>query len=426
MENIPPEASLFELIIPIAKAVDVMCPEVASHHMQVAYLALRIAESLGLPETELHQLVIAAALHDIGAFSMQTRLDILAFEDINPGQHAQAGYLLLRDFPPLRPMADLVRFHHQPWLHGKGLLCKETRIAPATHILHLADRVAVLIDRGKPILGQVAAICEKVAAKSGSSFVPEQVQAMLALANKDYIWLEITSETIAHLLKTRLQKQKIPLRGSNLKAFSKLMSRIIDFKSVFTASHSSGVAATSVALARLMGFNAQQLELIESAAYLHDLGKLAIPSEIIEKKAKLSADEWFIMRSHAYYTHEVLDEIDIFREINAWASLHQERLDGSGYPFGLKNGEIPPGARIITIADIFTALTEDRPYRSGLSQGEVMEIFTDLVAEKKIDQGLVALMADNFEELNRLRHEAQQQAISEYADFSQLLDRAAA
>jgi len=120
--------------------------------------------------------------------------------------------------------------------------------------------------------------------------------------------------------------------------------------------------------ARAGGFNEEQLGLIETAAFLHDLGKLAIPSEIIEKRGKLTADEWFIMRSHAYYTHKVLDEIDIFRVINSWASLHQERLNGSGYPFGRKNGESPMGARIITIADIFTALTEDRPYRAGMAR----------------------------------------------------------
>lgn len=424
MKNLPAEASLFELIIPIAKAVDIMCPQVASHHMQVAYLSLRIAESLGMSETELHRLVIAGALHDIGAFSMQTRLDILAFEDLNPGQHAQAGYLLLRDFSPLRPMAELIRFHHQPWLHGDGALSQGIRVDRGSHILHLADRVAVLIDRGKPILAQVAAISEKIAANSGSFFVPEQVQAMLSLAKKDYIWLEVISDSIASLLKTRLRRQKMALRGGNLQGFGKLMSRIIDFKSKFTAFHSSGVAAISVALARAAGFSEKELGLLESAAYLHDLGKLAIPSEIIEKKGKLTADEWFIMRSHAYYTHKVLDEIDIFRAINTWASLHQERLDGSGYPFGRKNGEIPLGARIITIADIFTALTEDRPYRSGMGAEEVAEIFSGLVAEKKIDRGLVALLVENFAELNRVRQEAQQRAVKEYADFTQLLEAA--
>lgn len=421
MENTPTETTLFELITPIAKTVDVMCPEGGSHHMQVAYLCLRIAEALNLPETEIHQVVIAGALHDLGAFSMQTRLDILAFEDDNPGQHALAGYLLLRDFPPLRPMADLIRFHHHPWLNGEGSTCEGIRIDEGSHILHMADRVSILLDRRKPFFGQVGGICKKIEEKSGSSFVPEQVKALLSLAEKDYIWMEVSSDSIAHLLTTRLQRQALRLSSTDLKAFSKLMSRIIDFKSKFTASHSSGVAATTVVLARAGGFNEGQIDLIETAAYLHDLGKLAIPSEIIEKKGKLSADEWFVMRSHAYYTHKVLDEIDIFRVINSWASLHQERLNGSGYPFGRKNVEIPMGARIITIADIFTALTEDRPYRIGMAKEQVMEIFRELAKQEAIDQRLFTLMLDNYDELNRLRQESQQRAVREYSDFSRSL-----
>ena len=104
------------------------------------------------------------------------------------------------------------------------------------------------------------------------------LKALLSLAEKDYIWIEVSSDSIAHLLTIRLQQQALHLSSTDLKAFSKLMSRIIDFKSEFTASHSRGVAVTAVALARTEGFNKRQIDIIETAAFLHEYIPLIVNS----------------------------------------------------------------------------------------------------------------------------------------------------
>ncbi len=407
----------FDLVTSVARLVDIMSPVVGGHHLQVAYLSHRIGETLGLSIEERNELLIAGLLHDIGAFSLKDRLDILAFEDLNPGRHAQAGYFLLRDFKPFSSAARLIKYHHIPWENGRGSYREGETIPRGSHILHLADRIAVKITKDRPILSQVEEICETVSASGQAIFVPEQVNAVMEFAKRDYIWLEVTSDFIESILRQAFYHKDQELSLHDLLEFSRLVCRLIDFKSQFTATHSSGVAATAVALAKLAGFSGHERRLVEIAAYLHDLGKLSIPSEIIEKKDKLSKQEWFVMRSHVYYTYQALAPFEMLRMVNAWGALHQERLNGSGYPFGYEADELPLGARLIAVADVFTALTEDRPYRRGMGKSDTANLLHQMADNDELDPRLVDMMAGNFEEMNGIRGAAQRQAVDAYELF---------
>jgi len=170
-----------------------------------------------------------------------------------------------------------------------------------------------------------------------------------------------------------------------------------------------------------VGFSDEEGKLIEIAANLHDLGKLAVPSEIIEKPGKLTDEEWHIMRSHVYYTHQILNSVDILGLINTWSALHQERLNGKGYPFGYKNEELPLGSRIMAVADIFTALTENRPYRKGMNQETAMHVLQSMADRGEIDGHLVNLVFENYDKMNNARDAAQQDAIREYSSFNRSL-----
>lgn len=149
----------------------------------------------------------------------------------------------------------------------------------------------------------------------------------------------------------------------------------------------------------------------------HDLGKLAIPSEILEKRDKLSDDEWFVMRSHVYYTHHVLESINMIGMVNPWGSLHQERLNGSGYPFGYKGDKLSVGSRIMAIADIFTALTEDRPYRKGMLKNEANNVLLSMADKEELDKDIVSIVLENYDGLNDIRMSSQKKAKSEYKEF---------
>ena len=408
---------LWGLLSSLAKTLDLMSPEVADHCMRVAYLSLRLGEELGLSRPERRDLCIAAALHDIGAFSLGERLDLLAFEEKSPARHALAGNLLLKDVPLFSRAASLVRFHHLPWKQGEGAKENGIPVPRGSHIVHLADRVAVMITRGPAILGQVDSICRTVSSRKGVLFVPGHVEAFLRIAGKEYVWLDIASQTMETALRQGLGDQTVEFDTGALLSLSRMICRIIDFKSEFTATHSSGVAATGEALARLAGFSRRKRRMFEIAAYLHDLGKLAIPSEILEKPGKLTKKEWYVMRTHVYYTHRILSPIKAFEEIAAWGALHQERLNGSGYPFHYTADHLPLGARIMAVADVFTALTEDRPYRKGMDRVAVVRELRKMVSHGDLDGSLVDLLIGQYDEINRLRASAQAEAVEEYETF---------
>jgi HD-GYP domain-containing protein (c-di-GMP phosphodiesterase class II) len=401
----------------LAKTFDMMSPAVADHCQRVAYLALRLGEELNLPPGELRDVSVAGALHDIGAFSLNERLDMLAFEVNKPERHSLAGFLLLKDVPLFSRASSLVRFHHLPWGQGAGAKENGKPVPPGSHILHLADRVAVSISKGPAVLGQVDGICETVSRHKGDLFVPEYADAMLRIAKKDYVWLDIASQTMDTALRKRLGNQTVEFGVDAMLALSRLICRVIDFKSEFTATHSSGVASTGVALARLAGFSPRKRKMFEIAAYLHDLGKLAIPSEILEKPGKLTEEEWQVMRTHVYYTYQILSPIKAFEEITSWGALHQERLNGSGYPFQYTSDDLPQGARIMAVADVFTAVTEDRPYRKGMERDAAIRELREMVVNGELDGSLVDLLIQNYDEITRIRETAQAKAVEEYEKF---------
>ncbi len=413
--------NLFDLVSSLAKTADMISPEVADHHMRVAYIAFRIAQHLDWPPEQRRELVMAGALHDIGAFSLQERLNLLEFEYVNPGQHARAGYLLLSTFKPFQGIANIIHYHHLPWGNGKGA-SKNGRLVPlGSHILNLADRVAILLTRDEPPLTQVEHIMRAIEHQRGRVFKPELVDALLSFTHRDFFWLETMSSTIESVLRRAAGFQAQDLMMGDLVEFSRLMCQVIDFKSAFTATHSSGVAETSVALARLMGYSGTELEMIRVSANLHDLGKLAIPSEILEKPGKLSEAECDIMRTHVYYTHQILDPIDALSLIKSWGALHQERLNGTGYPFSYKREELPLVSRLIAVADVFTAITENRPYREGLGKQKVTDILRKMMQDGELEPIVVDLLIENFSVINEARIGAQERAEAEYQEFQRLL-----
>ncbi len=418
----PSRVYLFDLVASLAKTVDLVNPRIAEHHTRVAYIAYRLGRESDRPRHTQYQLALAGALHDIGCFSMRERLDVLEFEDVRPYQHAVVGARLLETFAPFHGIAKLVRFHHVPWADGKGARWNGEAVPEDAHLLHLADRIAVLVDRNKSPLGQVKEIREAVERESGRLFKPEMVQVFRQLAEKEYFWLEIVSQSLDSILRRELREESIELDLEGLVDFSRLICRLIDFKSEFTATHSSGVAASAVCLADLIGFSDQERETMRVAAYLHDLGKLAVPLEIIDKPGRLNEKERNIMLCHAFYTYQVLEEVEGFEVITDWSALHQERLNGTGYPFHRTAKELSLGARIMAVADVFTALTENRPYRRGLDRAKTLGILRRQNESGELDGTVVQLLEEHYDEVDAARAEAQKDAIVEYRAFVAGLD----
>jgi len=137
----------------------------------------------------------------------------------------------------------------------------------------------------------------------------------------------------------------------------------LDLKDAETEGHSKRVTAFTIAMARALGLAADQIRVIARGAFLHDIGKMAIPDNILRKPGKLDTEEIAIMREHCFRGYQMLKKIPFLAEAAEIVYSHQERYDGTGYPRGLKGEEIPLGARIFSVADTLDAIRSDRPYR---------------------------------------------------------------
>ncbi len=185
----------------------------------------------------------------------------------------------------------------------------------------------------------------------------------LKLENRTY---QTNLETLVTARTEQLRKAMTSLERSydiTLEA----LGDALDLKDAETEGHSRRVTAYTIAIARHMGLNADQIRVIARGAFLHDIGKMAIPDAILRKPGKLDPDEVAIMREHCYRGFQLLKRIPFLGEASEIVYSHQERYDGTGYPRGLKGEEIPLGSRIFSVADTLDAITSDRPYRPAQS-----------------------------------------------------------
>lgn len=402
--------NMLDLIYCITNTGDLISSEITNHHIKVAYMAYRIGEKLGLTKEQQQEIFIAGLLHDIGAFSTKERLELIQNESPSMHSHSYIGASILEKFKPLVNVANIIKYHHVPWNYGKGKEFDGNIVPLSSHVLHLADRIVVQIKDNISIMNQIDNISSNINKLRDKLFIPKFVDAFLEMKNHEYIWLDTVYKPLMAIMPSMINFDTIELSLDEVINLSEVFAYIIDFRSPFTANHSFGVAQVAKKLAELAGFSENECKMMIVAGYLHDLGKLAISNEILEKPDKLEVEEYNIMKSHAFYTYRTLQSVNEFETINTWASLHHERLNGTGYPFHLTADEIPLGSRIMAVADIFTAITEDRPYRIGMKKDEAINVLRDLVNNESICPYICRILEENYNQINLARKEAQEQS----------------
>jgi putative nucleotidyltransferase with HDIG domain len=167
------------------------------------------------------------------------------------------------------------------------------------------------------------------------------------------------------------------LRHEAKKAFENI-AEMLAARDRYTYEHSKDVAELAAEIARKLGLHEDQIEQIRSAAIIHDIGKIGVPDEILRKPGPLSADEWEVMKRHPDIGADLIKDLEMYTDIAEIVRHEHERWDGSGYPKGLKGEEIPLGARIVAAADIYNALTTDRPYRPAYSHEEAVRMLREM------------------------------------------------
>lgn len=418
--------SLFDIVFSLSSTMDLVSPEIVTHSQRVAYISYSIARELGYSWDKIYDLILAGMLHDFGLLSYKDLLSAKEFEfnfmAENPHYHSFITFYLLKDFPYFEKISEYIKYHHLLWDNGKGEEFKGEKVPIESHILHLADRIEVLIYKGEHILNQTGRIVKTIKENSGKMFVPYLVEAFYNLVDKEYFWLDVTSNYIPNIIIKKALREDKKLSIEEFEKLSEILARTIDFRSQFTSIHSRAVSKISEALGEYFGFSKEKIRSLKISGLLHDIGKLAIPLEILEKEGSLNKNEWIILRSHPYNTHRILDNLKGLEDIRDWASYHHERLDGNGYPFHISNDDIPIEAQIISIADVFTALSEDRPYRKALHIKEVLKEIEEEVRNGGICSNLYGQLKGIGGELREIMIETSSQATDEYDKFKKFLE----
>lgn len=413
---------LLDLITAFSDSMDLVSRTLAGHHSRTAYLATTLARQIGMSPREQAVLGVAALMHDCGALTLGEKLAALEFEaDLGPSgevEHAYMGYVVVREFDVLSEVAQLIRYHHIRW-DEVGDLDIDPDLALKANLLHLADRVDSLFDKGGCILCQAAGIRERIQEQANAMFASELVDCLSEVTSTEARLLDLASPYLPSLLRDNLDGWNPNLSYDELLSLSDMFATLIDYRSRFTATHSAGVSATAETLAGLHKLSSGECKMMRLAGYLHDLGKLAVPAEILEKPGKLTSDEFAVVRSHTYHTYRVLSRIPGLATVNEWASHHHERLNGQGYPFHKDESSLSLGARIMAAADVLTAITEDRPYRAGMTQDRALQVLDSMVKGGSLDGDVVDLLKQNFDNVNAVRETAQHEALEKFQGYAE-------
>ena len=388
--------NLSNLLLSLSDALDLANPYLAMHQMRAAFIAWEIAKQLEISNEDLENLYIAALLHDIGALSPEEKINIHQFEIKDPDPHCIIGEAFLKRIPIFQKASRIVRYHHTSWTQMEH--SNASSVVICSQILHLADMAERQIVRQKYILHQNKYIVEQISSVE-DEFNPEIVEVFKKVAEREDFWLDIASPRLYSILLHSGPCRNTEINLDKLLSISEMFRNLIDFRSRFTATHTTGVAATAALIAQKFGLTDVEVRQMEIAGNFHDLGKLVVPNSILEKPGKLSEEEFALMKQHTYFTYTILTTIGGIQEITEWAAFHHERLDGSGYPFHLDASKLSTGARIMAVADIFTALAEDRPYRAGMKKDEILRILGQMSANGYIDSRFFSIVKDNFDEV---------------------------
>ena len=257
-------------------------------------------------------------------------------------------------------MTNVILYHHEN-ADGTGPFRKKWEEIPLfARIIHLCDTIDIIGNTGgydQQNWEQAKAYLVKY---ENTIFDAECVKAFLEVFSEEK-FADMGGEELEKRLWEKVPRKKQFCDEGTCKDLADFFAQIVDYKSEFTGMHSIGVAKKAAALAEHLGYDRLDIQKIYLAGALHDIGKMAIGNEILEKPGRLTDEEFSKMKNHAGYTYMILSEVEDFEEIRDWAALHHEKLDGSGYPFGRTAEELNEPERILACVDIYQALTEERP-----------------------------------------------------------------
>lgn len=376
----------------------------SNHGKRTALLALRVAREIGLNDAARHDLACLALLHDNGIVEKSLHDRYSGNASLSPKseervrEHCTIGDENVVGYPFLTAVDGVIRCHHENF-DGSGLFgLAGDQIPLLSQIIRMVDVIDVNFHLEDHDLDVQQKVLRYVRDLTGRMFSPRTADAFVSASSQQGFWTNLTNGRVDQALKSESPVYRRDMSFEEIRKVTGVFSKIIDAKSEYTQRHSSELSLKAGRMADFYGLSAEDRMKLRIAADLHDIGKLAVPNEILDSPNKLSESEFDLVKKHSFHTRMALQEIGGFEDITEWASNHHEKLNGSGYPYGKNAKDLDFHSRLIGCLDIYEALTEERPYRNALGHDVAMEImrsmcaggFIDAVVTRDIDEVFAA------------------------------------
>ncbi|MBO4863884.1 MAG: HD domain-containing protein [Eubacterium sp.] len=373
------------------------------HCKRIAAMSIMLGKNLGLSTEELIDLAAFSILHDNAL--TEVNQEEIEYRKYNNGDCYDIHDYNLRRcilgerntrFMPFRTNnRDVLLLHHEN-ADGSGPQGRTYDRTPVkAQIIHLADTIDNTYDLTSASRETHGAIIYFVKSNAGRMFSREIADTFC----KTFKMKHLTSLDVTHVdnfLRKATKHFNDEYSTQEVVNLATLIARIVDYKSHYTCKHSTGVAEKCDAMAQFYQYSEEKRTKYYLAGALHDIGKLMISNEILQKPNKLNDYEYELMKQHAYYTYDILKHIKSMDDITIWSSHHHEKLNGQGYPFGLTADQLSHEERLMTCCDIYQALTEERAYKTGFSHEQAISIMREMVIKGEIDNNIVNAIDNVF------------------------------
>lgn len=409
-QSLPPVATS-EMLAAFSMALDLAEGRQKGHALRVCYIASALARQLGMTLAQRSAVFYSALLHDAGvphASETVKHLPRLYEQELFASAPLQGPDILAArvGVSYLGPITDAFHEHAYqgasaaaalglPPSVAEAILCHHERhdgsgyplglsgsevpiIARVVGVADYAD--GLLANESSPLMARRRMI-EGLREQAGRAFHPQVVDSLVNVTRGDEFWLDFHNFGLPALIVEFGDIDGSTLNPAGMVRLASTFAGIVDAKAAYKRGHSRRVAGYASAVAEQMGFADDHARAIEVAALLHDIGMLRVPSRIIDKPEILTVQEMSILHEHPGESASIVGAIPGWGHIAAWTAAHHERLDGRGYPDQLSGSEIPIEARILALADVYGALTADRPHRAAHRPAAALAIMRGMIGQ---------------------------------------------
>ncbi|OPJ55428.1 HD-GYP domain-containing protein [Alkalithermobacter paradoxus] len=386
-----------ELLSALSLSVDLSRNRSLEHSRRTAYIAYAIAKNLNLTDKEKENIFYASFLHDIGICNMPAQIDI---EKIHSSMeykksHSDIGYEIAKNLPFNEEINNYVLYHHENYDGSGPNKLQKDDIPLGAQIISIADFFDINHVSNNISKLEKVRMNKIINERRNKQFRPEVADCLLDIMKQDKFWLDLAVNLQYEILNLVPKESIKNITLDELVKIAEVFSAIIDGKIKHTGTHSKELGDMLYRVSKNLGYSIEKCTKMKISGYLHDIGKLAVPEEILNKPSNLTEEEFNTIKIHPYYTKLILSQVGSFREdIARWAGNHHERLNGNGYPERLKGDELSTEDQIVAICDIYQSLTENRPYRNGLSKNEALKIINNIVISGGFDTDVYKLLEE--------------------------------